>query len=145
MRSYEEMNLIVVHLGGGISVGAHLKGRVIDVNNALDGDGPRPILRHSLNHHAAAERLAKLRRKRRRPLGNCGRGRRRRGILPAPRLRLWSGRHAVKLRHEPLQSVEIVQEARLRVLEGPLDLDESVPLDRIPIFVRAGAAVLGTF
>ncbi len=37
---YEELNLIVVHLGGGISVGAHEKGRVIDVNNALNGDGP---------------------------------------------------------------------------------------------------------
>jgi butyrate kinase len=37
---YEEMNLIVVHLGGGISVGAHHNGRVIDVNQALDGDGP---------------------------------------------------------------------------------------------------------
>lgn len=37
---YEEMNLIVAHLGGGISVGAHYKGRVIDVNNALDGEGP---------------------------------------------------------------------------------------------------------
>jgi butyrate kinase len=39
-RSYEKLNLIVVHLGGGISVGAHCKGRVIDVNNALDGEGP---------------------------------------------------------------------------------------------------------
>jgi butyrate kinase len=39
-RSYEEVNLIVAHLGGGISVGAHQRGRVIDVNNALDGDGP---------------------------------------------------------------------------------------------------------
>jgi butyrate kinase len=39
-KSYEEMNLIVVHLGGGISVGAHRKGRVVDVNNALDGEGP---------------------------------------------------------------------------------------------------------
>jgi butyrate kinase len=39
-RRYEEVNMIVVHLGGGISVGAHRKGRVIDVNNALDGDGP---------------------------------------------------------------------------------------------------------
>lgn len=37
---YESLNLIVVHLGGGISVGAHYKGRVIDVNQALDGDGP---------------------------------------------------------------------------------------------------------
>lgn len=37
---YEELNLIVAHLGGGVSVGAHCKGRVIDVNNALDGEGP---------------------------------------------------------------------------------------------------------
>jgi len=40
MRKYEELNLIVVHLGGGITVGAHEKGRVIDVNQGLDGDGP---------------------------------------------------------------------------------------------------------
>ena len=39
-KKYEEVNLIVVHLGGGISVGVHRKGRVIDVNNALNGDGP---------------------------------------------------------------------------------------------------------
>jgi butyrate kinase len=39
-RKYEELNLIVAHLGGGISVGAHCKGKVIDVNNALDGEGP---------------------------------------------------------------------------------------------------------
>lgn len=39
-KNYRELNLIVAHLGGGISVGAHKKGRVIDVNNALDGDGP---------------------------------------------------------------------------------------------------------
>jgi len=39
-RAYEEVNLIVAHLGGGISVGAHKNGCVIDVNNALDGDGP---------------------------------------------------------------------------------------------------------
>ncbi|MDT8308336.1 MAG: butyrate kinase [Bacteroidales bacterium] len=37
---YEELNLIVVHMGGGVSVGAHKNGRVIDVNQALDGDGP---------------------------------------------------------------------------------------------------------
>lgn len=35
-----ELNAIVVHLGGGISVGAHARGRVVDVNNCLDGDGP---------------------------------------------------------------------------------------------------------
>lgn len=39
-RKYEDLNLIVAHMGGGISVGAHKKGRVIDVNNALNGDGP---------------------------------------------------------------------------------------------------------
>lgn len=38
-KKYEEVNLIVVHLGGGISVGAHKRGKIIDVNNALDGDG----------------------------------------------------------------------------------------------------------
>jgi butyrate kinase len=40
MRLYEELNLIVVHLGGGITVGAHKQGRVVDVNQGLDGDGP---------------------------------------------------------------------------------------------------------
>ena len=39
-RRYEDLNLIVVHLGGGISVGTHRQGRCIDVNNALDGEGP---------------------------------------------------------------------------------------------------------
>ncbi len=37
---YENLNLIVVHLGGGITVGAHKNGKVIDVNNGLDGEGP---------------------------------------------------------------------------------------------------------
>jgi butyrate kinase len=37
---YEDLNLIVVHMGGGVSVGVHQKGKVVDVNNALDGDGP---------------------------------------------------------------------------------------------------------
>ena len=37
--SYDSLNLIVVHMGGGVSVGAHEKGRVVDVFNALDGDG----------------------------------------------------------------------------------------------------------
>ncbi|MDL2294510.1 butyrate kinase [Ruminococcaceae bacterium OttesenSCG-928-D13] len=39
-RDYESLNLIVVHMGGGISVGAHTEGRIVDANNALDGDGP---------------------------------------------------------------------------------------------------------
>ncbi len=38
-KKYEDLNLIVAHMGGGISVGAHHRGRVIDVTNALDGDG----------------------------------------------------------------------------------------------------------
>ncbi|MDE5422574.1 butyrate kinase [Ancylomarina sp. DW003] len=46
---YENMNLIVAHLGGGISIGAHKKGRVIDANQAYDGDGPfSPIRSGSL-------------------------------------------------------------------------------------------------
>jgi len=39
-REYSDVNLIVVHMGGGVSVGAHRKGAVVDVNNALSGDGP---------------------------------------------------------------------------------------------------------
>ena len=38
-KTYESLRLIVVHMGGGVSVGAHENGRVIDVFNALDGDG----------------------------------------------------------------------------------------------------------
>ena len=38
--TYEKSNLIVAHMGGGISVAAHRQGRIVDVNNALDGDGP---------------------------------------------------------------------------------------------------------
>ena len=36
----ESIDLVIAHLGGGISVGAHKKGQVVDVNNALNGDGP---------------------------------------------------------------------------------------------------------
>ncbi|MFH0864862.1 MAG: butyrate kinase [Bacteroidota bacterium] len=39
-HKYEEVNLIVAHLGKSISVGAHRKGRIVDVNNGLIGDGP---------------------------------------------------------------------------------------------------------
>lgn len=39
-KPYDKCNFIVAHMGGGISVGAHCRGAVIDVNNALDGDGP---------------------------------------------------------------------------------------------------------
>ena len=37
---YEDFNLIVAHMGGGITVGAHRRGRIIDTNNGLNGDGP---------------------------------------------------------------------------------------------------------
>lgn len=40
MRDYNDMKLIVVHLGSGISVSAHSNGHVIDSNQVLDGDGP---------------------------------------------------------------------------------------------------------
>jgi butyrate kinase len=39
-KRYEDLNLVIAHMGGGVSVGAHNKGRVVDVNNALNGDGP---------------------------------------------------------------------------------------------------------
>lgn len=36
---YNHANFIVAHMGGGVTVGAHLQGRVVDVNNALK-EGP---------------------------------------------------------------------------------------------------------
>nr|WP_227395878.1 butyrate kinase [Jeotgalibacillus aurantiacus] len=39
-KSYEDSNFIVTHMGGGITVGVHENGRVVDVNNGLHGDGP---------------------------------------------------------------------------------------------------------
>lgn len=39
-KDYEDLNLIVCHMGGGISIAAHEHGRAIDANNALDGEGP---------------------------------------------------------------------------------------------------------
>lgn len=48
-KKYEELNLIIAHLGGGISIGAHQKGKVVDSNQAYDGDGPfSPIRSGSL-------------------------------------------------------------------------------------------------
>jgi len=38
-KNYEDINIIVAHMGGGVSVGAHKNGKIVDVNNALDGDG----------------------------------------------------------------------------------------------------------
>ena len=39
-KKYEDLNLIVAHLGGGFSFGAHKKGKTINVTNALAGEGP---------------------------------------------------------------------------------------------------------
>lgn len=39
-QAYEDVRLIVAHMGGGITVGVHLNGRVVEVNNGLHGDGP---------------------------------------------------------------------------------------------------------
>jgi len=45
-KQYDDLNLIVCHIGkGGISIGAHKQGRVIDVNQAHDGGGPFSITR----------------------------------------------------------------------------------------------------
>lgn len=43
-KRYDQVNVIVAHIGDGTSVGAHCHGKVIDVNNALDGDGPFSVL-----------------------------------------------------------------------------------------------------
>ena len=39
-KKYEELNLIVAHIGGGTTIGAHAKGRTVEVNSALEGEGP---------------------------------------------------------------------------------------------------------
>ena len=39
-KKYDDLNLIIAHMGGGITIGAHKNGRVIDVNQGLDGEGP---------------------------------------------------------------------------------------------------------
>lgn len=39
-RKYEDLNLVVVHMGGGITVAVHKKGKLVDANNGIDGDGP---------------------------------------------------------------------------------------------------------
>jgi len=39
-KPYEDCRLIIMHAGGGVSVGAHKGGKIVDVNNALEGDGP---------------------------------------------------------------------------------------------------------
>lgn len=45
-KTYEDLNLIVAYIGsGGVSVAAHTKGKVVDVNQAFDGDGPFSMTR----------------------------------------------------------------------------------------------------
>ncbi|GGE10569.1 putative butyrate kinase [Marinithermofilum abyssi] len=39
-KTYFDVNFVIAHMGGGITVGAHKKGRVVDVNNGLHGEGP---------------------------------------------------------------------------------------------------------
>ena len=39
-KDYEQLNLIVCNLGGGFSIVVHQKGKMVDANNGLDGDGP---------------------------------------------------------------------------------------------------------
>ena len=50
-KKYEEVNLIVAHMGDGITVGAHANGKVIDVNNGLNGDGPFSLERSGTLPH----------------------------------------------------------------------------------------------
>lgn len=72
-RHYSDLTLIVAHLGGGISIGCHYQGRVVEVNNALDGEGPfsperagtvqagtfaDEILAHRLTRETVAKMLA---------------------------------------------------------------------------------------
>ena len=39
-KEYEDLNLLVCHMGGGVSVGAHVKGKVLDTEDAVSGEGP---------------------------------------------------------------------------------------------------------
>lgn len=44
-KTYEESNIIVAHIGSGTTIGAHHKGKVIDVNNGIESDGPFSAVR----------------------------------------------------------------------------------------------------
>lgn len=79
--SYDQLNLIVCHMGGGVSVGAHVHGKVVDVENALDGDGPfSPERAGSLPTGRPREPVLQ-RRVHRAPDPQDARGRRRHGRL----------------------------------------------------------------
>ena len=51
-KPYEKMNCIVCHAGGGVSVGAHKQGRVVDVTNGYEGDGPMTPQRSGITPNA---------------------------------------------------------------------------------------------
>jgi len=58
-KRYSDVNLVVVHLGGGTSVAAHRRGKAVDVNNALNGDGPFGVERSGGLPAADLVRLAR--------------------------------------------------------------------------------------
>ena len=64
-KKYEELNLVVCHMGGGCTVSAHRRGRVIDTTNALDGCGPMspersgPLIRLCFSGKYTEEELIK--------------------------------------------------------------------------------------
>ena len=39
-KTYEDLNLLICHMGGGVSVGAHVKGKVLDTEDTVGGEGP---------------------------------------------------------------------------------------------------------
>ncbi|MBB3187314.1 butyrate kinase [Microbacter margulisiae] len=56
-KKYEDLTLVIAHLGGGVTVGAHRHGKVVDVNNGIDGDGPFSANRSGTLPAAAVARL----------------------------------------------------------------------------------------
>jgi butyrate kinase len=115
-RAYNNCNLIVAHLGGGSSVAIHEGGRITDVNNALDGDGPFSVeragqlpsgdwLRYVLSHSEDPQGLQKK---------LTGRG----GIV-------------AHLGCNDLKLVEQVIDAFLAKREGPTDMDGAKCLEVI--------------
>ena len=56
-RPYEDLNLVVSHMGGGISVTAHRKGRMVDSTDVINGDGPMAPTRAGALPAAAIMRM----------------------------------------------------------------------------------------
>jgi len=70
-KSTSDLNLVIAHIGGGISVGIHSHGKVIDTSNALDGEGPfsperaggltsRMVIQVIQQNHHDYEKIAKI-------------------------------------------------------------------------------------